>query len=300
MATKKIFLKLQSVSILLFLGLSWGAGYSIARYVTLHGLSAITFSFYLAIGPAILLCLIVWLRGLSLNLSWEYWRYYILAGLMGVVIPNTNMYLAAAHLPAGMLSIIVNVSPIIIYPLALLASQERFKWLRFIGVLLGFLGVLLITIPAAKLNGIDSLRWVLLALISPLSFAASTVYIAKYRPVNSDSVALSAGMLLISAIILVPIMLLFAQDQLSLSVWHLVNGLVLLQILLSTVGTVLLFYLIKIAGPVYFSLVSCLVVLAGVFWGWLFFSEELTLLVFFSLLLIVIAIILVTMVRRNK
>ncbi len=289
--------KLQSFLILIFLGLSWGAGYTIARYVTLQGVSPITFSFYLAFGPAVLLCLFAWMKGLSLKLSWQYWRYYTFAGILGVVIPNTCMYIAAPHLPAGLLGLAVNLTPIFIYPLALTIKHELFSWTRLLCICLVVVGILLITLPAASIHHGYFARWIWLALVSPLSFAASAVYISKYRPANSDSLALSAGMLLVSAIILVPLALFFAHNRLQVSVWHFVNWLVILQIVLASLGTVLLFYLIKIAGPVYYSLVNAFAVLAGVFWGWLFFAEKLSVNMFLSLVLILFAMLLMTFVR---
>ena len=137
-------------------------------------------------------------------------------------------------------------------------------------------------------------------MISPLSFAASAVYISKHRPANSNSVALSAGMLLVSAIILVPLVLIFAHSRLDVSIWHFVNGLVLLQILLASIGTFLLFYLIKIAGPVYYSLVNAVAVVAGLFWGWLFFAESITIMVILSVLLILGAIAMMTLVKQKN
>ncbi len=297
MYKKNLSLKFQSILILLFLGFSWGAGYAIAHYVTLQGVSPITFSFYLAFGPAVLLCLYVWLTGLSLKLSWQYWRYYFYAGVLGVVIPNTCMYIAAPHLPAGLLGMMVNFTPIFIYPLALMAHQEKFRWLRMLSICLGVVGILLITLPAAEFQQNYFSHWALFALLSPLSFAASAVYISKHRPVNSNSVALSAGMLLVSAIILVPLVLFFAHSRLQVSIWHFVNWLVLLQIILVSLGTFLLFYLIKIAGPVYYSLVNAVAVIAGIFWGWLFFAEKLSIMVMLSLLLILVAIVMMTFVR---
>lgn len=295
MLTSKRRGRLQAILIWLFLGFSWGAGYVIARFVTRHGIAPISFSFYLSIGPALLLMLYLLLRRIPLHWrSLTYWRFYLVSAVFGAVIPNTNMYVVASHLPAGTLAMMINISPIFVYPLALCVGQEQFIWRRFLGVLLGVAALLMMTLPVAELHEITRLHWLLLALISPISFSLLTVYIAKYRPTDADSVALSTGMLLCAAVILVPIMLLFVPHALHLSVLHLVSGLVLLQIVLSALGTVLLFYLIKIAGPVFFSLVSCLVVLAGVFWGWLCFSEPISVMILLPLCLIVGAIVLVS------
>ena len=74
---------------------------------------------------------------------------------------------------------------------------------------------------------------------------------------------------------------------------------ILLEIILSSVGYVLFFQLLKIAGPVYYSLVDTIVSLTGLFWGFLLFHEKLNGWTASSIILILLALILVTHQQRK-
>jgi drug/metabolite transporter (DMT)-like permease len=76
--------------------------------------------------------------------------------------------------------------------------------------------------------------------------------------------------------------------------------LILLEILLSSVGYILFFMLIKRAGPVYYSLVGCVVSLTGLFWGWLLFDEQFDLQSSVAIFCILLAITLITLKPTKK
>ncbi|MEM9243670.1 MAG: EamA family transporter [Pseudomonadota bacterium] len=285
----------QSVSLLILLGFIWGSGYTIARYAMTHGVHPLGYSFWQALGPAILLLLMTlpyWYRRRKFLL--RPWRYYIVTGVLGIAIPNTNMYFCAPHLPAGIVAIMVNTVPLIIYPLALLVRQERFNYWRMIGVILGVIGIMMVVIPTADLKNNLTTHWLLITLITPLSFACCIVYINKYRPSGINDLFLSAGMLTVASLILIPLVFISGEFYpLSLPLTK-VDGIVILEIVLSSIGYVLLFRLIKIAGPVFYSLANGVVCLTGLFWGRLIFSEKMNAMIIIAVIFILIAIILVT------
>ncbi|MCP4475024.1 MAG: DMT family transporter [Gammaproteobacteria bacterium] len=290
---------IRALMLLILLGVVWGSGYSIARYATTHGVPSIGYSFWQSLGPALVLLILTigrWRQRLPSLL--RYWRYYCVTGVLGIAIPNTNMYILAPHLPAGLMAVIVNTVPLMIYPLALLVRQERFHLGRMVGILLGVIGVMLIVWPGSGIVTFAGDHWVLTALLTPLSFALCVLYINRYRPPQSvDSLVLSAGMLSVSALLLIPVVYSSKQFYTFHSPLHFVDGLVLLEIALSSVGYVLLFKLVDIAGPVYYSLVNGVVALTGLFWGWVVFHEVPSIMTLIALLFILLAIAMVTFYR---
>src|SRR5580704_18054035 len=116
-----INIKLKSFTLLLLLGFIWGTGYSIARFATTNGVPPLGYSFWQSLGPAILIGLLSRTGKSNIKISGPHLRYYLICGLTGIVIPNTNMYFASPHLPAGLLAVIVNTVPVMAYPIALLA-----------------------------------------------------------------------------------------------------------------------------------------------------------------------------------
>lgn len=298
MFTMQPHIRTTALVLLLSLGFIWGTGYSIARFATTHGVPPLGYSFWQALGPALLISLLAKTRGRSLAISVPHLRYYIICGLTGIVIPNTNMYLAAPHLPAGILAVIVNTVPIIVYPLALIARVEAFNVARLFAVFSAVIGLMLIILPQAGLPSRQMIPWALSSLITPLSFAFCAVYISRYRPDDYHSLSLSSGTLIAASLLLTPIVLLthnFYAFHLPLTTPDLV---ILLEIILSSIGYVLFFQLIKVAGPVYYSLVDTIVSLTGLFWGYVIFHEKLNVWTTLAVILILFALIMVTKQQR--
>lgn len=291
--------KLTSLALLMMLGMIWGTGYSIARFAMTNGVPPLGYSFWQSLGPALIIGLLSIYTTRDTTMSVSRTRFYLVTGLTGIVIPNTTMYFAAPHLPAGILAMIVNTVPIIAYPMALFAKLEKFNWERMTGIMLALLGLMLIILPSSSLPSPEMVPWALSTLITPLSFAFCSIYIARFRPAGSDSLTLSAGMLIFSSIMLLPLVIM--TD--SFYIFHLPltmpDWVVLLEIVLSSVGYILFFQLIKIAGPVYYSLVDTIVVLTGLFWGRIIFNERLNNWTFAAVFLIVMALLLVTRHQRK-
>lgn len=292
--------KVTSLSLLILLGMIWGTGYSIARFAMTNGVPPLGYSFWQSLGPALVIGAISLYQTRSITMSASRARFYLVTGLTGIVIPNTTMYFAAPHLPAGILAMIVNTVPIIAYPMALIARLEKFNFERMAGIFLALAGLMLIILPETSLPSPDMVPWALSTLLTPLSFAFCSIYIARCRPANSDSLTLSAGMLTFSTVMLLPLVIMsdsFYTFHLPLTM---PDWVVLLEIVLSSMGYILFFQLIKIAGPVYYSLVDTIVVMTGLFWGRVIFDERLNAWTLAAVFLIVLALLLVTRHQRKQ
>ena len=291
---------ISSLLILMLLGFIWGTGYSIARFAMTNGVPPLGYSFWQSVGPAIVIGFIVLLRKNTHKTSFiPAWRYYLISGLTGIVIPNTVMYFSAVHLPAGILAMIVNTVPVIAYPLALFVGIESFHWQRLSGVLFAFTGLMFIIFPESSLPSPDLIPWVLLTLITPFSFAICSIYIARYRPKQSDALTLASGMLMTSSLILIPLVFLTNNFYTFHVPLTLPDWIIIFEIALSSIGYLLFFQLIKIAGPVYYSLVDTIVVLTGVFWGYILFHEKLNQWTVTAIVFIILALLMVTQQQRK-
>jgi drug/metabolite transporter (DMT)-like permease len=290
--------RLLPLLLLLLLGFIWGTGYSIARYATTHGVNPLGYSFWQSIGPALVLGFLLFIKHEKLYCSPAHLRYYFICGLTGIVLPNTNMYFAAPHLPAGLLAVIVNTVPIIAYPLALIAKVEIFNLRRFIAVIAAVSGLMLILLPNTSLPSPQMGPWIISALFTPLCFAFCSVYISRYRPKDSSSLALALGTLLFSSLVLTPIVFTSHQFYALQFPLALPDWVILLEILLSSLGYILFFQLLKIAGPVYYSFVEAIVAITGLFWGFILFQERLNHWTAAAVLCILIALVLVS--KRNS
>ncbi len=288
-----------SLILLISLGIIWGTGYSIARFAMTNGVHPFGYSFWQSLGPAIIVSFLNLVRQPGIHFSVKRAQFYFICGLTGIVIPNTAMYFAAPHLPAGIMAMIVNTVPIVAYPMALLAGLEIFNWQRMIGIMIGFAGLMLIIIPQSSLPSPDLAPWVLSTLITPLSFAFCSIYISRCKPANTDSLSLSSGMLIASSLLLMPLVLFTHSFYMFHFPLTTPDGIIMLEIILSSIGYLLFFQLLRLAGPVYYSLVDTVVVLTGVFWGYVIFAEHLNKWTTMAVLLILCALLLVTSQQRK-
>jgi drug/metabolite transporter (DMT)-like permease len=295
------------LALLLSLGFIWGTGYSLARFATTNGVPPLGYSFWQSLGPAFLISVLYWVRKRMTGVVPEKtgpqeqssaWAYYFIYGLTGIALPNTLMYYASPHLPAGILAMIVNTVPIFAYLMAFVAGLERFHGLRLLGVFFACLGLMCLLLPSTSLPPSTTLPWVVLALLTPLSFAFCSVYIACTPPRKKHPLALAAHTLVASSLLLAPLVFYTGNFYSFHFPLTLADDVILLEILLSSLGYVLFFQLLKIAGPVYYSMVDTIVVLTGLLWGYLIFGETLNLWTGLALACILLALFFVTKTQR--
>jgi drug/metabolite transporter (DMT)-like permease len=115
---------------------------------------------------------------------------------------------------------------------------------------------------------------VALALVTPLFFAGSNIYIAMARPAGVDSLALAAAMQLAVVVCVAPVAA--ATGTLYMIEGPLATGdiAMLAHVATASFGALVMFEVIRLAGVVFMSQVAYIVTLNGIFWGWVFFDEH--------------------------
>lgn len=255
------------------LGAAWGMTIPLTKIAVSTGYKHFGLLFWqLAIGVVVMTVIAV-LRGARLPLGAAQLRIYVLIALIGSVLPNTASYQAAAHLPSGVMSILLSMIPIWAFPIALLLGLDRFEWLRFAGLGAGLSAVLLIVLPGAGMSGAIPTLWVLVGLISGLFYAFEGNFVARWGTAGLDPIQVLWGASLVGALIALPLAVGSGQwidprrsygaaelAQICGSVLH----------VLTYSGYV---WLVKRAGPVFAVQISYLVTLFGILWAKLVLGE---------------------------
>lgn len=121
-----------------------------------------------------------------------------LLGFLGITIYHVGLTFGVETIPAGTASMIVGAAPIFTALIAVIFLKERLEWFSWIGLLIGFIGITLITIGSAgasfSLTGGAS--FVLIAAISTSAFFVlqKPLYI-RYRPIELTAYFTWAGTL---------------------------------------------------------------------------------------------------------
>lgn len=290
---------MPALILLIILGIDWASGYAIAGYCMTHGVNPYAYAFWQSFGPFVLLLVIQVLRR-ELWLEKSGVIYAILCGVFGIVIPNLLIYFAATHIPSGLLTVLANVSPIFTYPLALLFKDEKFSFMRLFLILIGFVGVALIVIPNQHDLSLElGNAWFYVALLIPLSYAFSAVYLSRFHPGTGSVLNYAMWMLMVSTLC-VSALAVMNRGYYELRFNDFNSGLIVLEILFSTCGYVLLFLIMKMVGAVYYSLVNAIAAVTGVAYGYFIFGQQFSWLTFVAIAVILLAISGLTYTQRQR
>jgi drug/metabolite transporter (DMT)-like permease len=204
--------------------------------------------------------------------------FYLVVGGLGVAIPWSLLAVVAPHLPAGLVTLLLGLIPTATYALVLVLGVGLVNLTGIAGLLLGFLGLLLIVLPGKALPEPGTGIWILILISSVLVSACSNVVAERFRPgQESSSMALASGTLLAAAAVL--LLLVFVSGQFYDIPKRLAprDYALLLSIALAAINVWLFFEVVRRAGAVFVSQFNYIVVPSGVVWGMILFRERLSL-----------------------
>jgi drug/metabolite transporter (DMT)-like permease len=288
-----------SLLLLLILGTNWGLGFTLSKFGVMGGLHPLAYAFWQCTGGGVVLLLICAVRRQLPPVTWRHVRYYFLCGVSNIAAPNFIALTALSHgIPVGIIVLLVTLAPLITYGIAQVTGLESFNRRRVAGIAVGLAGAGFILIPSTSLPSPDALGWVVFALMTPLCYGFSNVYVAWARPADVPSLALGGAMQLVAGASLLPLALAFGKMHVPwpLSTAEIAN---LSHIAVSSIGSMIFFELMRVRGPVFASQVGYIVCLSGVFWGKLFFGEQHSIWVWLAMALIFAGLALVTWPKRR-
>lgn len=268
------------VLILVFLGLLWGGVPSISKYVIAQGVHPLSYSFWILVIAASVLVIFNFLCGRSLPP--KHLVFYSVCGLTSSAIPTTIMYYSLIWIPAGLMALLLAVAPILTYAFGMFASVEKHHPLKTVGLLLAFIGIVLILMPGS-VSQMNAPVWaILLGLLTPAFYAVNIVYVAWRRPKDLHVMDLAAGSLIAAAIALFVPTVIF---QSIYPVWDadpLIAVLILYHGSLTATAFCFFYALIKLAGALFSSQVTYTVTVFGILIGAYIHHEVLPLLVWLA------------------
>jgi len=231
----------------------------------------------------------LWIARLQLA-PLEHWRDYLVVGLANNVLPFLCFAWAATVLPAGYMAVINGTVPLWTAIFSALILHERLRGARVVGFLLGLIGVGMIV----NLGPLELSWQILAATAASLTGAALWGWagvLIKQRYGRLPPMAVAAGSVAFAAAIMLP---LWTQAP-PLEAWTPVAtaNMVALGLLCTGFAYLPFFTLIRDIGPWRTLSVGMIVPLLGIFWGWLFLGEAVTLGMLAGATLVLVALVLV-------
>ncbi len=172
--------RLWPVAALLVLGTGWGATQPLGKIAASSGHGFLALVFWQSVVGVLLLGMILLALRRPVPLTRRGLAFATVIALVGTVIPNSTFYLSVRHLPAGVMSILIAMVPLLAFPIALALGSDRFSLRRLFGLLSGFAGIGLIAAPGAALPDPGMAAWLPVALIGPLFYAVEGNLVARW------------------------------------------------------------------------------------------------------------------------
>ena len=290
-----------AVALLFLTGVLYGLSYSLTGVAIANGVPFTSFVLWMGMGGAAVALLLSLGQGPTPPFSRGHVSSYAVAGISGYAVPFLTVgYVSGEGVPAGIISMLVVLSPIITYVGAVAFRLERIWWPRMLGFAVGIVGVALLVVPETSLPSRELVPWILLALLLPAGYATTSLATALLRPPATDSLHFAFGFFFFGSL---PILVAVAatdgwwwfEGPMDPGDWALITA-----IFVQALGIYLFVELIRFLGPVFFSTVNFITALAGIGWGILFFGESHSHWVWLALLCLMLGVFFVILRRRER
>ncbi len=251
----------------------WGSTFffiAIAR----KSMPPLTLSAIRLLPAAMLLFAVTGAMGLRLPATWPEWRRLLVFSALNNALPFWLIIEAQREVSGGIAAIFMTMSPLWALLLApWFVAEERFTWPRFAGIVVGIVGVAIIT-GASGAAGSWHAQGLLVA--ATICFAAANIF-ARRHLAGHHPFVVALGQIIGAIVLTVPLMLAVERP------WSLPNPGVLPWIAMLTMGLVgsglaplCHFTVLKRAGPVNSMLASIVVPITPVLLGWVSLGERLS------------------------
>ena len=265
---------------LFFVNVLYGAGHLLAKGVMPQFLSPPVFIF-LRVSGAVLFFWILALFLRKIKISREDIPRFILCGLFGVAL-NQMFFFHGLNLSSSINSgIIMSMNPIMVAILSFFILKEKPSFIRTIGILIGAVGAILLTLKGSVQAG-ESMLGDLFLFINAMSYAFYLVLVkplmTKYAPLTVITWVFTFGLFLIclyppTLIDLSEISLYGFPSEIYLKIGYIIIGVTFMTYLLTIYG---LKYLSATVSSSYIYFQPVLVILFAFLFTYLNWSEDYT------------------------
>lgn len=272
------------------LSLIWGGSFFFIK-ILLEAMGPLSVAFFrTAFGLAAVAALVAVLRT---PIRWRAisWPTAAVVALLNTAVPWALIAYGETRLTSNLTSVLNASTPIWTALVGLLAFRQTLAGLQWLGIVVGFAG--LVTVVGLE-PGQAGRHWTAYAsvLLATWGYALSS-QLAKHRLTNLSLYETTVATLVVGTLgSLVPALAFEAATWANLARADLLLTLVGLGCLGSGVAYLLFYYLIRVGGAEFATLVTYLVPVTAMLWGTLFLGEPLTPNLFLGLILILTGVFL--------
>lgn len=263
----------SAISLLVVTGALLGLTLPLGKLAAAAGVAPTVWSLLISAGAGLVLLAAFALRGGRLGLSPGHLRYYCVVAALSYAVPNLLMFSAMPHLGAGYVGIMFTMTPMLTMVISIAMRVQKPNALGIAGIVVGFLGALLVAMTRGEAGQLASLGWVAMGLAVPVFLSMGNVYRTWDWPKGADPIELAAGSHLASASMLLLLALVTGTAS-SIPAIADVPVLSLIQVISAASMFAFFFRLQAVGGPIYLSQIGYVAAAVGLISGTLFLGES--------------------------
>src|SRR3989337_1789378 len=256
----------------------WGINFTVVKIALEANLSPLSFNSIRFSLASIFLLTVLWIRERNLSIRRQDIGRLFLLGFIG----NTAYQLLFIHgilrTTAGNSSLILATTPLFVAILSSVLLIEKIRRRIWYGVIISFIGIVLISVGAGKTPTIPSENWIgdLLILVGTICWSTYTVFskplLQHYSPLKLTTLTISMG---------TPLLVLVSIPSLAQQDWSAVSTQGWLSLAYSfcfaiTIGYIVWYTGVNRIGNARTSLYENLVTVIAVIVAWIILSESMT------------------------
>jgi len=262
---------IKAFLLLITLATIWSSSFAVIK-IGIETLPPLTLAALRIILAAVVLYGYMLSKGLALPRSWPFWKLAFMVGLFGNALPFTLIGWGEQTIDSGLAAILMAVMPLATLLLVhVFTNNERLSAPKLIGIITGFMGIIVLVGPEA-LEGLGGDLIAQLAVAGGALCYAVASTTATHMP-DMHPAQRGAAVMGLAAIQMIPLALWLDHPwALSPDLASLTAG-VYLGLFPTALATIIYFKLITARGATFIALNNYMVPALGVIWGWMFLNE---------------------------
>ena len=279
-------------ALLIFLGALWGSAFMFIKVATPEYGPVALVNARLIIASLIFLPIL--LRKKYLPLLAPIWKHVLILSVINNMIPFTLFSYASLGSSSNILAILNATTAFNTMVIAYFWINESVTLKQIIGLILGFIGVIILVNPQ---NSAATLISSISCLFAAAFYSLSTVFIQK-NSAKTNKLVLIGWSIVFSAVLMMPISYIYLPE--SIPSFEANISAVWLGAVSTGLGFLGYVRLIDKIGAVKTSIVAYFLPVFGILWGYIFLDEKISTSVVIGCLVVLIGIFLATSNNNNK
>ena len=274
-------------TLLIILAIIWGSSFFNIKIAT-YSYEPITLALVRVIFASIPLLILCKLKKIKIEAFNKNWSWYALIGLINIAIPFVLIAIGTSKINSYLAAILMSTTPLSGSILAhIFTNDEKLSFLKSLGVLIGFSGIVLLFFDKVIIND-DNFLYALITILGSTFYCIGGLLTLKLRNKKNENVTTSTT--LWSVIFLLPFSLILETPWNSSPSLNSTLSLLYLGVIATGLAWLIRFRILTVNGLVFQTQVAYLIPIFGIIFGYFLMDEIITWRVLASLVIILTGI----------